>query len=207
MDDREAYFVRNYHIFGKATGKVCGFNQKQSKAIIEKQKEKGVFLLPDKELAKNPILPPDIKGENWGALQFAIASLDPVNQDKIVEIAKNMPSSSVLMDQTIAIQEFRVQLGLKNESEQGKLLDTTEAAISNLVNMIQAKNNIEEGQEVNLNVHSTISSLLDDVEANEKNKTNYENEITIDPVEENKKQQLKEVRSKSISDILDEAKE
>ena len=117
-----------------------------------------------------------------------------------------MPEPAQLMDQTIAIQEYRVQVGLKNEYEQGKLLDSTEAAIGNLVNMIQAKNNIEEGQEVNLNINNSVSSLLDEIEENEKFDRNDKNEIVIDPTKEQKKQQLKEIRSKSINDILDEAK-
>ena len=183
---------------------IYGFSKEESEAIKQKYRDKGVFLLPDKELAKNR-MPTKKKGKNaFGAVQFAIASLSPLDQEKIVEIAKNMPEPAVLMDQTIAIQEYRVQVGLKNEFEQGKLLDTTEAAISNLVNMIQAKNNIEEGQEVNLNINNSVSNLLDEIEQQKKYK---ENEITIDPKKEHKKQQLKEVRSKSITDILDEAKE
>lgn len=204
MDNREASFVRNYHIFGEGAAKIYGFKKDEVQAIKKKYKEKGVFLLPNKKLAENKM--PTKKNNNnvtmFGAVQFAIASLNPADQERIVEIAKNMPDPSVLMDQTIAIQEYRVQVGLKNEYEQGKLLDSTEAAIGNLVNMIQAKNNIEEGQEVNLNVNNSVSHLLDEIEAHKK--YNKENEITIDPTKEHKKQQLKEIRTQSINDIIEE---
>lgn len=207
MDNRETSFVKNYHIFGEGSAKIYGYTKKEAQAIRKKYKEQGVFLLPDKELAQNRMPMPNSNKKNiFGAVQFAIASLNPIDQEKIVAIAKNMPEPAQLMDQTIAIQEYRVQIGLKNEYEQGKLLDTTEAAISNLVNMIQAKNNIEEGQEVNLNINNSVSSLLDEIEENEKFHRNDDNEIIIDPTEEHKKQQLKEIRTKSINDILDEAK-
>lgn len=205
MNNREASFVRNYHIFGEGGAKIYGFKKKEVQAIKEKYKEKGVFLLPDKELAKNRLPTPKNKTKNiFGAVQFAIASLSPPDQEKIIEIAKNMPEPGKLMDQTIAIQEYRVQIGLRNEMEQGKLLDSTEAAIGNLVNMIQAKNNIEEGQEVNLNINNSVSNLLDEIEEKER-LANKDNEIIIDPTEEHKKQQIKEVRNKSINDILNEA--
>lgn len=207
MDNRETSFVKNYHIFGEGGAKIYGLKKKEVKAIKEKYKQKGVFLLPDKDLAKNRMPAPNSNKKNiFGAVQFAIASLNPIDQEKIIAIAKNMPEPAKLMDQTIAIQEYRVQVGLKNEYEQGKLLDSTEAAIGNLVNMIQAKNNIEEGQEVNLNINNSVSSLLDEIEENEKFHRNDDNEIIIDPTEEHKKQQLKEIRNKSINDILDEAK-
>lgn len=204
MDDREASFIRNYHIFGEKTRKIYGFTKAEAESIKKKCKEQGVFLLPNKDLMKNEIEKPNGTNTNFGAIQFAIAALNPLDQEKIVEIAKNMPEPKVLMDQTIAMQEYRVQLGLKNEYEQGKLLDSTEAAIGNLVNMIQTKNNIEEGQEINLNVSNSVSNLLDEIEKQEQ--YNKDDEITIDPVEENKKQQLKEIHKKSISDYLDEAK-
>lgn len=202
MDNREASFIRNYHIFGEGAAKIYGFKKDEVQAIKKKYKEKGVFLLPDKKLAENKMPTKTGRPTMFGAVQFAIASLNPIDQEKIVEIAKNMPEPGVLMDQTIAIQEYRVQVGLKNEYEQGKLLDSTEAAIGNLVNMIQAKNNIEEGQEVNLNINNSVSHLLDEIE--EHKKYNKENEITIDPTKEHKKQQLKEVRTQSINDILNE---
>jgi len=204
MDNREASFVRNYHIFGEGTAKIYGFKKDEAKAIKEKYRKKGVFLLPERELAKNK-LPVGKKGKSaFSPIQFAVAALGPTDQDRIIEIAKNLPEPKILMDQTIALQEYRVQLGLKNEYEQGKLLDTTEAAISNLVNMIQAKNTIEEGQEINLNVNNSVSNLLDEIEEKERNST--DDEIIIDPTEEYKKQQLKEVRTQSINNILDEAK-
>ena len=107
---------------------------------------------------------------------------------------------NILIDQTIAIQQYRVKVGLQNEYDQGRLLDTTETAISNLINMIQAKNTIEEGQEINLNVNNSITALLDEIE--EDNDDN--DDITIDVDKENKKNQLKEIHTKSVNDYLDE---
>lgn len=205
MNERETSFIKNYYIFGEGAAKVYGYTKKEVQAIKEKCKKEGVFLLPDREIAKNRLPTPKANKKNvFGAVQFAIASLTPPDQEKILEIAKNMPEPGKLMDQTIAIQEYRVQIGLKNEMEQGKLLDSTEAAIGNLVNMIQAKNNIEEGQEVNLNINNSVSNLLDEIEEKER-LANKDNEIIIDPTEEHKKQQIKEVRNKSINDILNEA--
>ena len=113
MDNREASFIRNYHIFGEGSAKIYGFKKDEVQAIKKKCKDKGVFLLPDRELAKNrmPSKKSNKKNNVFGAVQFAIASLSPVDQEKIVEIAKNMPEPAVLMDQTIAIQEYRVQVG------------------------------------------------------------------------------------------------
>lgn len=136
----------------------------------------------------------------FSGIQFAVASLDQCDQDKVVELAKNIPDPNILIDQTIAIQQYRVKVGLQNEYDQGRLLDTTETAISNLINMIQAKNTIEEGQEINLNVNNSITALLDEIEEDNDNN----NDITIDVDKENKKNQLKEIHTKSVNDYLDE---
>ncbi len=186
MDPKEEFFVENYSIFGQSISKVCGMTKKEMDALKEKYKKKGVYLLPNKKFAEKamPLETSQIdRGTNFSALQFTVASLNPLDQEKVIQTAKHMPEPKILMDQAIAIQQYRVQVGLKNEQEQGRLLDNTEAAIGNLVTMIQAKNTIEEGQEVNINVNNSISSLVDE----------YNNQsITID-VE----------KKKSVNDILD----
>lgn len=186
MDPNEEFFVENYSIFGASITKVCGYTIKEMKALKEKYKKKGVYLLPNKKFAEKamPLENKIDRGINFSALQFTVASLNPLDQEKVIQTAKHMPEPKILMDQAIAIQQYRVQVGLRNEQEQGRLLDNTEAAIGNLVTMIQAKNTIEEGQEVNINVNNSISSLVDE----------YNNQaITID-VE----------KKKSINDVLNE---
>ena len=202
MDKREEHFVRNYHIFGSASRMKYGYTKKESLAIREKYKKKGVFLLPDKKLAENKMTPKNnIPNDTmFGAVQFAIASLNVSDQEKILEIARNIPSPQILMDQTIALQQYRVKVGMQSEFEQGRLLDSTEAAIGNLVNMIQAKNNIEEGQELNINVNNSLTALLDEIDLEEKE----EEQIIIDVDKEKKKEEIKEIHNKNISDYLDE---
>ncbi len=203
MDNKEFFYVKNYHIYGQAGRKRYGIGQKEAQNIRDKYRKKGVFLLPDKKIAEIDM--PVKKGvtnhsELFSAVQFAIASLDPIDQEKIIEIAKNMPSPQLLMDQTIALQQYRIKIGVKNEFEQGRLLDSTEAAISNLVNMIQAKNNIEEGQELNINVNNSLTALLDEIDSQEE----QEKEIIIDMDKEQKKNEIKKIHTQSINDYLDE---
>lgn len=203
MDQREEHFVRNYHIFGSASRTKYGYTKKESNTIREKYKKKGVFLLPDKKLAENKMVAKDnhiVTDSMFGAVQFAIASLNVSDQEKILEIARNIPSPQILMDQTIALQQYRVKVGMQSEFEQGRLLDSTEAAIGNLVNMIQAKNNIEEGQELNINVNNSLTALLDEIDSEE----NYDEQIIIDIDKEKKKEEIKEIHNKNINDYLDE---
>jgi hypothetical protein len=203
MDERERFFVNNYSFFGESSRRRCKYTFKKAKGIKEKYKKKGVYLLPVKEFAEtNAPAKKDSKYSNENAfsgIQFAVASLDQSDQDKVIELAKNIPNPNILIDQAIAIQQYRVKVGLQNEYDQGRLLDNTEVAIGNLVNMIQAKNTIEEGQEINLNVSNSITALLDEIEEDEGH-----DDITIDVDKENKKEQLKEIHTKSINDYLDE---
>lgn len=199
MDNKEFFYVKNYHIYGAGGRRRYGIGTKEAHNIREKYKEKGVFLLPDRKLAETemPVKKGGSRSDLFGAVQFAIASLDPTDQDKIVEIARNMPDPNILMDQTIALQQYRIKVGVKNEFEQGRLLDSTEAAIGNLVNMIQAKNNIEEGQELNINVNNSLTALLDEIDSEEE-------QIIIDVDKEKKKEEIKEIHNQSINDFLDE---
>lgn len=194
MNGREDFFVNNYTVFGAATGKRCGYNRKEIKALKDKYKKEGVYMLPIRETAQHPMVE---KNKEYSAISFAIASLDQEDQNKITELAKHLPDNELLIDEAIAIQEFRVGMGIRNEQEQGHLLDTTETAMMNLVNMIQARKNINEGEELNLNVNSTITSLLDDIDD-----VDDDNTINIDIDEIHKKEQLKEIRDNDFQKLI-----
>lgn len=71
--------------------------------------------------------------------------------------------------------------------------------MSNFVNMIQAKYNIEEDQEVNVNVNNSITAILDEIDAENKE---HNNEINIDVDKENRKQEIKKIHNESINDYL-----
>lgn len=180
MNERDKIFVQNYPIFGSATGRRYNYTQKATKELKNKLKKEGVYLLPSKKLADKQ-MPVKENGKNredlFSVVQFGIASLDPLDQEKIIEMVRNMPDTNFLMDTVIGIQYKRIAIGLKNEEQQGKLLDTTEGAMSNLVGMLQAKHNMEEGQDLNINVNNSISDLLDEVEY--KN-VDDSDEVTID---------------------------
>lgn len=196
MDSRENFYINNYAFFGSTTQKHCGLSNQESKAIKEKYKKRGVYMLPIRRMAEDKLPSKNGKQTEFSAITFAVSSLDIEDQEKIIELAKNMPEPESLIDQSIAIQQYRVKVGLQNEYDQGRLLDTTETAISNLINMIQAKKTISDGQEVNLNVKSTISSLIDEIDDEEK-----EDIINIDIDEINRKEALKELRLKDIDNI------
>ena len=203
MDSREHFFIQNYSFFGESSAKRCGYNKKEVQAIKNKYKKQGVYMLPVRKTAENKM--PAKKGkkqtaDSFSTIGFAVACLDYDDQNKLIEISKNIPEPSVLIDETIALQLSRIGRGYQAEQEQGRLLDSTEAAIQNYVNMIQAKKNIEEGQDVNVNVTSTISSLLEEID----NENNNSGDLDFDYDKESKKQELKDLHNNSISDILKE---
>ena len=204
MDSREQFFIKNYSFFGASSAKRCGYNKKEAQAIKDKYKKQGVYMLPVRKTAENKM--PAKKGKkqtdnSFSTIGFAVACLDYNDQNHIIELSKNIPDCPILIDETIALQLSRIARGYQAEQEQGRLLDTTEAAIQNYVNMIQAKKNIEDGQDVNVNVVSTLSSVIDEIEKEESIKTGV---VDFDYDKESKKQELKELRNQGISDILDE---
>lgn len=203
MDSREHFFIQNYSFFGESSAKRCGYNKKEVQAIKNKYKKQGVYMLPVRKTSENKM--PAKKGkkqtaDSFSTIGFAVACLDYDDQNKLIEISKNIPEPSVLIDETIALQLSRIGRGYQAEQEQGRLLDSTEAAIQNYVNMIQAKKNIEEGQDVNVNVTSTISSLLEEIDS----ENNNSGDLDFDYDKESKKQELKDLHNNSISDILKE---
>lgn len=179
MNEREKIFVQNYPIFGSATPRRYNYTKKATAELKKKLKKEGIYLLPSKKLAEEqmPVAENSKNREDlFSVIQFGIASLDPVDQERIVEMVRNMPDTQFLMDTVIGIQYKRISIGLKNEEQQGKLLDTTEGAMSNLVGMLQAKHNMEEGQDLNINVNNSITDLLDEVD---KKNVDDSDEITI----------------------------
>lgn len=199
MDYKERFFINNYTFFGESTRRRCKYRKKEAQAIKDKYKKKGVYFLPVRELKKTN-MPTEHKTDNanFSAVQFAVASLEPQDQEMILELAKNMPSPDVLINSALAIQQYRIKVGLKNEYEQGRILDSTETAMSNLVNMIQSKYNIEEDQDINLNINNSITAILDEIDEEDNN----EEEINIDVDKENKKEEIKKIHNKSINDYL-----
>ena len=67
--------------------------------------------------------------------------------------------------------------------------------------MIQAKKNIEDGQELNVNVKSTISSLIDELDKEEENEIDAD-VIDFDYDKESKKQKLKDLRKEEIDNLI-----
>lgn len=199
MNSREQFFVHNYSVFGSATGKRCGYTKKEIEALKTKYKEEGIYMLPIRETAQYP-MSDNNKNHTYNAIGFAIACLDQEDQNKITQLAKNIPEPETLIDEAIALQEFRLGMGMRNEQEQGHLLETTETAMMNLVNMVQAKKTIMDGNELNLNVNNTISSLLDEIDDDD----NDNNTINIDMDEVHKKEQLKEVREQDFQNLIND---
>lgn len=204
MDDREHFFIQNYSFFGESSAKRCGYSKKEVQTIKDKYKKKGVYMLPVRKVAENKM--PAKKGKkqttnSFSTIGFAVACLDYDDQNKIIELSKNIPEPNVLIDETIALQLSRIGRGYRAEQEQGRLLDTTEAAIQNYLNMIQAKKNISEGQDINVNVNNTISSLLDEIDDKDNNQSG---DLDFDYDKESKKQELKKLHNESINDILND---
>lgn len=202
MDGREHFFIQNYSFFGEASAKRCGYSKKEVQAIKNKYKKQGVYMLPVRKVAENKM--PAKKGKkqttnNFSTIGFAVACLDYDDQNKLIELSKNIPDPTILIDETIALQLSRIGRGYQAEQEQGRLLDSTEAAIQNYVNMIQAKKNISEGQDINVNVTNTISSLLDEIDDDDNS-----GDLDFDYDKESKKQELKELHNESITDMLNE---
>lgn len=177
MNRREKDFVQNYPIFGSGTAKRYRYTRKQRKELKEKYKKEGVYLLPNKKIAETS-MPAKTRNnaDSFSALQFSIASLDPSDQEHILEMVKQMPDANFLQNYIIAVQCNRLNLALKNEDDLGKILDSTEGVIANLQGMITAKHTMEEGQDLNVNINNSITDLMKDVQ----NKENNDNEIIID---------------------------
>lgn len=179
MDRRELDFVQNYPIFGSGSKNRYRYTKKQRDEIKAKYKKQGVYLLPNKKIADTNMPAKTKKNEDcFSALQFSIAALNPVDQENIIEMVKQMPSAKFLQDFIIAVQMDRLNLALQNEKDLGKTLDTTEGVVSNLQGMITAKHNMNEGQEINVNVNNSITDLIKDVQ--KKNDNNDDNEVIID---------------------------
>ena len=203
MDNRERFFVNNYSTFGEASAKRCGYTKKEVQAIKDKYKKQGIYMLPVRKMAENKM--PAKKGSrntsnNYSSIAFAIACLDYDDQNQLIEFSKNVPNTSVLIDEAITLQLTRLGKAVRSEQEQGRILDSTSDVIRDYVNMIQAKKNIEDGQDINVNVNNTVSSLLDELDKQEQD----EDIIEFDYDKEQTKEEIKRLRKQGITDLLDE---
>lgn len=165
MKKLDPSFAYNYGcIYGNSLNKKFDMTKKNYKKAKEQQKEKGIYMLPvrqlntDVETSKDTDLKP---------LQTAISFLRQDEQERILELAKNMPDPLALIDEALAIQHYRVAMGLQDEREYGHLQDSTEIAVQNLVSMINSKKVIAEGMNVNLNVENSITAILDEINESE----------------------------------------
>ncbi len=202
MDSRERFFVNNYPIYGEATAKRCGYTKKEVQAIKNKYKKQGVYMLPVRKMAENKM--PAKKGSrntsnNYSSITFAIACLSYDDQNELIEFSKNVPEPSVLIDEALTLQAIRLGKALRAEEEQGRTLDTTSDVMRDYVNIIQAKQNIDDGQNVNINMKDSVSSWLDELEK--------QNNIQADTIEfdydkEQRKDEIKKLRKEEFSNLL-----
>ena len=202
MDSRERFFVNNYPIYGEATAKRCGYTKKEVQAIKNKYKKQGVYMLPVRKMAENKM--PAKKGSrntsnNYSSITFAIACLSYDDQNELIEFSKNVPEPSVLIDEALTLQAIRLGKALRAEEEQGRTLDTTSDVMRDYVNIIQAKQNIDDGQNVNINMKDSVSSWLDELEK--------QNNVQADTIEfdydiEQRKDEIKKLRKEEFSNLL-----
>lgn len=201
MDSRERFFVNNYFLYGEASAKRCGYTKKEVQAIKTKYKKQGVYMLPIRKMAEKKM--PAKKGsrntsDNYSSIAFAIACLDYDDQNKLIEFSRNMPNPSVLIDDALTLQLMRLGKALRAESEQGRTLDTTSDVMRDYVNIIQAKKVIDDGQDLNINVNNTVTSLLDELDRQEAEV------IEFDYDKEQRKDEIKKLRKQGLNDLLDE---
>lgn len=205
MDDRERFFVNNYSVFGEASAKRCGYTKKEVQAIKEKYKKQGIYMLPVRKMAEDKM--PAKKGkkqttDSYSSIGFALACLDYDDQNQLIEFSKNVPKPSVLIDEIITLQLTRVGRAYRAELDQGVTLDSTSDVFRDYVNMIQAQKVIKDGQEINMNVGNSVTSLLDELE--KKEKLNDDDVIEYDADKEQAKQEIKKLRKQEINEILDD---
>lgn len=203
MDSRERFFVNNYSLYGEASAKRCGYTKKEVQTIKEKYKEQGIYMLPVRKLAENKM--PAKKGNRnvsseYSSIAFAVACLDYDDQNALIEFSKNVPNTSILIDEAITLQLGRLGKALRAEQEQGRTLDSTSDVMRDYVNMIQAKKVIDDGKDININVNNTVTSLLDELDRQEQN----DDIITFDYDKEQKKDEIKKLRKQGLNDLLDE---
>lgn len=106
-------------------------------------------------------------------LEISLQALTEDDRQQIYQIAKNVPEPKDLIDNVITIQHYRLNKGLEREEELGTLTEETETAIQNLVTMITAKKQIEDGSDINLNVQNTFDNLIEKAKK-EENEIKYE---------------------------------
>ncbi len=165
-------------IYGNSLVRKFKIRQKDYSKVKQQQKEKGIYMLPIRQLNVDV---EKSKDRDLKPLQTALSYLHQDEQDKILELAKNMPDPITLIDEALAIQHYRVAMGLQDEKEYGHLQDSTEVAVQNLVSMINSKKVIAEGMNVNVNVENSITAILDEInDENDDIEINKINEVESD---------------------------
>lgn len=204
MDSRERFFVTNYSLYGEASAKRCGYSKKEVQAIKEKYKEKGIYMLPVRKMVENKM--PAQKGSratsnDYSSIAFAIACLDYDDQNRLIEFSKNVPNTPVLINEAITLELMRLGKALKEEQNRGIILDSVSEIMRDYTKMIEAKKNIDDGQEIHVNVNDSVTGWLNELERN--------NHLDIDAVDydfdkEQRKEKIKELRKEEFSDLLND---
>ena len=88
-------------IYGNSLVRKFQIRQKDYSKVKQQQKEKGIYMLPIKQLNVDV---EKSKDRDLKPLQTALSYLHQDEQDKILELAKNMPDPIVLIDEALAIQ-------------------------------------------------------------------------------------------------------
>lgn len=186
MNMQEKFYADNYCILGGFSKNRWGYTTKEEKELKNKLKEKGKYMLPIRKVAEKQ-MPTKTDNKVLNAVSYAVSSLDLEDQESIIELSKTIPEPEDLIDQTIAIQQYRIKMGLENEYQQGRLLQSTQEAINSIVNMINAKQNISEGQNINVNVNNTITSLLAELDNED------DTVIDMDKISAQQKERMNEI--------------
>ena len=188
---QEEFYADNYCILGGLSRNRWGYTIKEEKNLKNELKKRGKYMLPIRKVAENQ-MPMKNDSKELNAVSYAVSSLDLEDQERIIELSKNIPEPKELIDQTIAIQQYRIKMGLENEYDQGRLLQSTQEAINSIVNMITAKQNISEGQNINVNVNNTITSLLDEIDDDK------DNIIDMDKINQQQEERMNEINKMRV---------
>ena len=114
MNRKETFYVNNYSFFGESAKRRYNLSQKEVNDIKDRYKEKGIYMLPIRKMTENS-LPDENKKDSFGAVSFVVSCLDYEDQEHIIELAKNIPNPEILINQSIALQQYRIKMGYKTK--------------------------------------------------------------------------------------------
>ena len=173
---KKSFIQEQYELYGdRISTKIPKMTKENVRSAIEELKEENNMVLPKVQYnsaTNNPHM--SEQNSSWKCLDLAISTLGDDDRQLIFEVSKNMPDPKHLIDNAISIQHLRISKGLERERTTDSLNEETEIAINNLVSMIEAKQKIEEGSELNINVKNNLGSLIEQaVLEEEKSEINY----------------------------------